>query len=301
MSRIAPDGGYNFEAKARFRKFVWQSIASRSPWREKGQQVALMPSSEGAEIETALAAGFLESNIHAIDRNAAIVATLKRKYPSLNTYGCSIGRAHSRIGNAGVRLYGDSIDLCSNGNWRTALMLAWCSGTDCWQTGARIVVNVLRGREDALTRQMLLGDSIRTPWQRHIATCWSEDSECRPTVHDAWRIAVLCLALPLHVAHVLRARAYVSSNGQSFLTIVFKMTRAVDAKNQEAFWNRLKVTDIVRALTTNSVSTGKASPRLPDWAYEFVKVRVGVLTGAIRGDALTYFIDEMRNWPELRL
>jgi hypothetical protein len=107
VSRIAPKGGYDFARKRDYRRKVWATFRDRLktdniPVAES--HALLMPSLEGAEIEVALNAGFREKNLHVVDMNPAIVATLKRRYPQVNTYGCSAGRAMGRIARSGVRL-----------------------------------------------------------------------------------------------------------------------------------------------------------------------------------------------------
>jgi hypothetical protein len=67
-------------------------------------QALLMPSTEADEVEVALNAGFREHNLHVVDKEPAIVATVKRKYPRVNTYGCTASRAVERILAKGVRL-----------------------------------------------------------------------------------------------------------------------------------------------------------------------------------------------------
>lgn len=230
-TRIAPDGGYSFEEKAGYRRFVWDAIASRSQWREPGQAVLLMPSLEGLEIDEALSRGFRERDLHIVDLNPAIVATLKRdRYRQVTGYGVSVHRAHRRIAKAGLRLYGASIDLCSTSSWKTSRELAVCSDADCWQSGARVVVNVLRGRESARTRQSVIDDEAvrRCAWFQFLLERWDRATGIEPTVRDLWRVFMLAVALPNHVAVVHRIRPYVSSNGQSFLTIAFVMNRARD-------------------------------------------------------------------------
>jgi hypothetical protein len=107
VSRIAPKGGYDFARKRDYRRKVWATF--RDGLKSDNIPVAeshalLMPSLEGAEIDVALNAGFREKNLHIVDLNPAIVATLKRRYPQVNSYGCSTGRAMGRIAKSGVRL-----------------------------------------------------------------------------------------------------------------------------------------------------------------------------------------------------
>jgi hypothetical protein len=72
----------------------------------------LLPSIEGDEIEVTLASGFLEKNLHVVDRNAAIVATLKRRYPRIQTYGVDVLTAVRRRIPKGT-LHLANLDLCA--------------------------------------------------------------------------------------------------------------------------------------------------------------------------------------------
>lgn len=94
--RKGPRTGYNFGNKKQYRRIIWKAF--REFVNNKPQKSALLlPSKEGAEIEVALDNGFKQSDLHVIDRNPAIVATLKRKYPYINTYGVDIEEALFRI------------------------------------------------------------------------------------------------------------------------------------------------------------------------------------------------------------
>jgi hypothetical protein len=127
--RKAPKGGYDFSRKRDYRRKVWASFreALKKPRlyasadgtvTKKSVVLAdahalLMPSLEGDEIDVALNAGFREQNLHVVDMNPAIVATLKRSYPKINTYGCEVGRAVERIADAGFALSCANLDFCN--------------------------------------------------------------------------------------------------------------------------------------------------------------------------------------------
>lgn len=115
MPRIAPKGGYDFSKKRDYRRKVWATFRDRI--KESGNSVArshalLMPSLEGDEIEVALNAGFREENLHIVDWEPAIVATLKRRYPKIHTYGVSVTRAFKRLAAEGIRLTCANLDFC---------------------------------------------------------------------------------------------------------------------------------------------------------------------------------------------
>lgn len=116
MSRSAPEAGYDFGRKREYRRQVWATFRDalkRSGRSVKGTQALLMPSLEGDEIEVAINAGFRESNLHVVDREPAIVATLKRRYRRIHTYGCTLSRAMERMATEGIRIGCANFDFCS--------------------------------------------------------------------------------------------------------------------------------------------------------------------------------------------
>lgn len=117
MPRIAPKGGYDFSKKRDYRRKVWATF--RDGIKNSGGSVAsaqalLMPSLEGDEIDVALNAGFREQNLHVVDWEPAVVATLKRRYPKIHTYGVSVSRAFKRLSSDGVRLTCANMDFCGS-------------------------------------------------------------------------------------------------------------------------------------------------------------------------------------------
>lgn len=101
-----------------------------------------MPSIEGDEIDVVLSKGFRESNITIVDRNPAIVATLKRRYPRINTIGLPPARVSERIPCASINVA--SFDLCGNVcNIKEEIFAASSILADF----ATVSVTMLRGRE----------------------------------------------------------------------------------------------------------------------------------------------------------
>lgn len=113
--RRGPSGGYDFGLKRDYRRKVWATFRDQLK-REfipiPSSHALLMPSLEGDEIETALNAGFKEQHLHIVDKEPAIVATLKRRYPRINTYGVTASRAMERLAQAGIRLRCANFDFC---------------------------------------------------------------------------------------------------------------------------------------------------------------------------------------------
>lgn len=112
MDRAAPSGGYDFGNKRQYRRSVYSLFSDRWDTCRSVCQIALMPSSEGDEIDVALSKGFKEYNLHIIDMNPAIVATLKRsRFPRVTTYGVTVGRAAERMVKDGIWIDGANLDF----------------------------------------------------------------------------------------------------------------------------------------------------------------------------------------------
>lgn len=107
----------------------------------------LMPSIEGKEIEVALANGFKEHNLHIVDRNPAIVATLKRRFPLVKTYGVDIIHALLRAKKSGIRFDAVNLDLC--GCLSRNLGVALLAASGILKPEGMICLTILRGREKA--------------------------------------------------------------------------------------------------------------------------------------------------------
>lgn len=169
--RRAPKGGYDFPLKRDYRRRVWAQI--RRLLKEMGYPIAeshalLMPSLEGDEIEVALNAGFRECHLHIVDKNPAIVATLKRRYPKISTYGVTASAALRRISASGIKLRAANLDFCyklgesfKNELWMCSLAgninCAWNADLTAYGRNSPhgafapecvVAVNMLRGREE---------------------------------------------------------------------------------------------------------------------------------------------------------
>lgn len=146
--RRGPATGYDFGSKRQYRRDVYAQIRRAFNGQMSTRTCAILPSIEGAEIDVAIRAGFRERNICVIDENPAIVATLKRKYPAVRTYGVSADRAADRIRQDISSVDFVNLDLCGpigEPLWET--LRAWVRsgalGLDC----SYVAVTVLRGRE----------------------------------------------------------------------------------------------------------------------------------------------------------
>lgn len=114
--RSAPRDGYDFSRKRDYRRKVWATF--RDALKRRRLPVAeshalLMPSLEGDEIDVAINAGFRESHLHVVDHEPAVVATLKKRYPKINTYGVTASRAFERLSKTGIKIRCANLDFCS--------------------------------------------------------------------------------------------------------------------------------------------------------------------------------------------
>ncbi len=146
--RRAPADGYDKGPKRQYRRDVWKHLADGRGLRSE-RHALLMPSLEGDEVEVALSKGFREDHLHVVDSNPAIVATLRRRFPLINTYGVTAARACERIAAKGVRLGAANFDFtgCVSVALRAecrAIARSGALGSFC-----RVAFTFLRARERA--------------------------------------------------------------------------------------------------------------------------------------------------------
>lgn len=151
MDRSAPKGGYNAHGQKReYRRQVWGSIrASLGDARMRDAAIALLPSCEGDEIRVAIRSGVREQNVHAIDRNAALLASApwRKTWPLVKVYGNEIVRAAERIAASGVRLSAANLDLCGCASRTLRGYLSRFTQTGVLAEYATLAITILRGRE----------------------------------------------------------------------------------------------------------------------------------------------------------
>ena len=153
--RIAPNGGYDFPNKEKYRQDVWRCFAENVNDVDTAK-VGFLPSKEGLEIPVALSFGFREENLYAIDKNAALLATApwRKTYPNVNIYGSELARAGERMVKDGVFLDAVNLDLCGNLSvpMVSAITGLMGSGVVC-DSGIVFSITALKGRE---TKEMSL-------------------------------------------------------------------------------------------------------------------------------------------------
>lgn len=215
-TRSAPDGGYVSQEKDLYRRQIW-NIAKHTA---RKSQCLLMPSIEGFEIETAVAKGIPSAQLHVVDDNPAIVATLKRKWPRIHTYGVSADRACERIAQNGVRLGFANLDFCCQLALSTAHELHSIGTSDCWLRESMIAVTGLRGREsESITFCLDFAASITTGLHQHLEPCLGVVGDKGLSLRDRARIFLIAGFLG---AVPLKSGIYLSTNGQTFLWTVYR-------------------------------------------------------------------------------
>jgi hypothetical protein len=149
-ARSAPRDGYDFEAKAKYRLELWQSIRDElgpALWGEA--HVGILPSSEGLEIDTLVALGMQPNRIHAFDRSAAILATAKwrKVYPEVRVYAGEIGRTIGRVAEAGHKLRALNLDLCGGFTAPMVQTVSDCVKSNAMHGAAVVAVTAMKGRK----------------------------------------------------------------------------------------------------------------------------------------------------------
>lgn len=182
MSRRAPSGGYGFARKSDYRRKIWatfrDTLKARMPLADA--QAMLMPSLEGKEIETALNAGFRERNLHVVDDNPAIVATLKRRFPEINTYGVKAFEAFNRMSERGIRVDCANLDFCGQCSkeyfWQLMLICAPAAlGVIAREIKPGVAETELFGKYPAFNDQCLVAlTMLRGREPKDITDAWNK-------------------------------------------------------------------------------------------------------------------------------
>ncbi len=147
----APEDGYDFGNKRQYRRTIWNGFAQLGT----DGHALLMPALEGDEIDEALRHGFREDHLHVVDHNPAVVATLKRRYPRIHTYGVDVVRACRRIAKKGIDLVAANFDFCGPVSPALFQRVQRVAAMHCWAPRSRLAVTVLRGREHGTARTWL--------------------------------------------------------------------------------------------------------------------------------------------------
>lgn len=158
--RSAPAGGYAFVEKEEYRQLVWSGFVRFFGRSVDTKRVLLLPSIEGREVEVAIEHGFREENLFVVDKNPAIVATLKRRFSKIHTYGVTASRACKRIFQEGVILDGANLDFTGQVCSSLTLEMESILTSKCWSDPSFIAVTVMRGREGGHSLEVI--QSVRS-------------------------------------------------------------------------------------------------------------------------------------------
>lgn len=188
--RKAPKTGYDFGQKRQYRRDVWATFKRCTHGSISDAKVALMPSLEGDEIEVAKANGFREHNIAVIDRNPAIVATIKRRFPKVATFGVDAARAAERVAEwADGKLAAVNLDLCGGADRPLfETLIAWAQSRALADCG-HVAVTVLRGRE----RKWAFAEKRDLVYQGNPETFHQIQQALTP--RDSMRVAFISMSL----------------------------------------------------------------------------------------------------------
>lgn len=219
VQRRAPTAGYNFPAKVEYRNAVWRTFAKSLKVAPRNAHAMLMPSVEGAEIGVAIRHGFREENLHIVDANAAIVAVLKRRYPKINTYGVTVGRAFERMARAGVSLSCANLDFTTNLGSQLASELRAVGASGVLRQDASLGLTMLRGRERAAWSYIAQnGGTSGAAIRRQIRR--STVGERALTDADYWRLMYSWAHLSGYASAPRACGIYLSVSGQTMLWAV---------------------------------------------------------------------------------
>lgn len=228
MGRSAPEGGYDFGRKQHYRRIIWSTFRKQAGSNRSKAVCMLMPSSEGTEIEVALQNGFREENLVVVDRNPAIVAHLKRRFPRIRTYGVPLRKAADRILHDGILPDFANLDLCSNLG-RSSLREIQHVSFKLFRPGAVVAVNCLRGREKGdvwKAINMVPTIDVDTPRNDQARITMLSLAVAFVDMDDGPQglyAHTMCEPEDYMMPYLLRHGTYVSTNGQSMLWCVFKM------------------------------------------------------------------------------
>ncbi len=231
---VRPKCGYWSIQKAKYREWVWNEIRETLDHHPtESPHVAIMPSLEGREIFDALChREFQPTQLHIIDRNPAIVATLARRYPGIHTYGVDVGKAFARMDKQKVNLRFANIDYCSNICPDVVRSLRAIGDSTAAQF-AKLFVTVLRGREGGILGYAIGNapkENIPSDMWRVLAASPWPDVQQRDS--DALRLLVISAATGRLIN---KCYAYKSTNGQTFLTVVLQPMCLLNAFERDKY------------------------------------------------------------------
>lgn len=229
--RRGPRGGYAFIEKDRYRAAIWAAFRDECQPFLAHAQAVLLPSSEGTEIEVALAHGFREGNLHVVDWNLKVVLALKERFPAIQIYGCSLAEAMHQMAMDRTQIHVANFDLCGPVGNELLPTLQYSAASGVIAPGGLIAITILRGREHEWAIQRVRdlqrdeGAFRRRLRKRGLELPLYASADC-------WRLTELRLALstfcigaePVLDTHSHQPRSGIYSSGpQSMLWAIYRL------------------------------------------------------------------------------
>lgn len=154
--RSAPASGYDFGNKRQYRRAVWAALGRATVKPMADCRSLVMPSSEAKEIDVALDAGIREYNLVIVDRNPAIVARVKRRFPRCTALGVELDIAAQRLRKRGEVVDIANFDLCGYLDFTQFSVLSRAAHF-CLASMSAVAATWIRGRERGLFWELIKG------------------------------------------------------------------------------------------------------------------------------------------------
>lgn len=236
---------FDFGNKKQYRRTIWRTFRDACVGRLREARGLLMPALEGDEIDVAIQNGFREENLSICDRKPAYVATLKRRYPRLTTFGVEVDRAIARQAKKKGTWDVANLDFTScMGRPMAGNVLAFArSGVMPY---GLVAISMLRGREQPEWFKKILGFAAikdETAWEMDFyqTNHESDNGACKrlelSDETDKGRIGLLSFLLRgggfkedpwqrTNMVYLSRFGSYASTAGtQTMLWAVFRLHR----------------------------------------------------------------------------
>ena len=141
------DRDYGVAVKKNWRREYYRGIVKVCPLPTSRAVIVMLPGKEGYEIREAMMHGFREQNIVIVDRNPAVVAHLRRRFPRLRaTLGKDFEHLPEKLQDTAIDVL--SLDVCSPAGFSLARKLTVLAKAPGLLRNPFILgVTFLRGRE----------------------------------------------------------------------------------------------------------------------------------------------------------
>lgn len=160
--RGAPKQGYNFPAKAEYRKTVFDSWSRI--WGDPANRViVLLVDEEGLDIEAAIRHGFKDRNIIAVNRSKELLvnAPWRKLYPKVKVRVGELGEVCTALTAEGVHVDGVVADLCGPAGVPTLQSLLGVASLLKQQPTFLLALTIMAAREVHTASLLLALDTVR--------------------------------------------------------------------------------------------------------------------------------------------